>query len=130
GEGLVGFSWAFLRAGARRVIAGLWDADDRATGELMDRVYAGLAAGDRPARALRQAKLAMLHRGGASAAPYNWAPFELVTVTVPYPAAASRSAPDRPCTAAPPAEPSPSRRAPGSSRGSRSASGRRRDRIR
>jgi CHAT domain-containing protein len=35
GEGLVGFSWAFLRAGVKRVIAGLWDVDDRSTAELM-----------------------------------------------------------------------------------------------
>src|SRR5262249_33697186 len=34
GEGLVGFAWAFLRAGARRVVAGLWDVDDRSTAEL------------------------------------------------------------------------------------------------
>ena len=32
GEGLVGFAWAFLRGGARRVIAGLWDVDDRIDG--------------------------------------------------------------------------------------------------
>src|SRR4029079_4118668 len=31
GEGLVGFAWAFLRAGGRRVIAGLWDVDDGST---------------------------------------------------------------------------------------------------
>ena len=29
GEGLVGFAWAFLQSGARSVIAGLWDVDDR-----------------------------------------------------------------------------------------------------
>ena len=51
GEGLVGFSWAFLRAGARRVVAGLWDVDDRSTAELMDRMYGALAAGERPSRA-------------------------------------------------------------------------------
>ena len=37
GEGLVGFAWAFLRGGARRVVAGLWDVDDKSTAELMDR---------------------------------------------------------------------------------------------
>src|SRR6185436_14372746 len=42
GEGLVGFSWAFLRAGAKRVIAGLWDVDDRSTAELMERLYGAL----------------------------------------------------------------------------------------
>ncbi|HYM23894.1 MAG TPA: CHAT domain-containing protein [Vicinamibacterales bacterium] len=77
GEGLVGFSWAFLRAGARRVIAGLWDVDDQSTAALMDRLYAGLAAGTPPSAALRDAKLALIRGGGRMAAPYNWAAFEL-----------------------------------------------------
>jgi CHAT domain-containing protein/predicted negative regulator of RcsB-dependent stress response len=81
GEGLVGFSWAFLRAGARRVVAGLWDVDDRSTAELMDRMYGALAAGDPPARALRRAKLALIAQGGAAARPYNWGAFEVFTVT-------------------------------------------------
>jgi tetratricopeptide (TPR) repeat protein len=81
GEGLVGFSWAFLRAGARRVIAGLWDVDDRSTAELMDRVYAGLRAGESPSRALRSAKLSLVRQGGSLARPYNWGPFEMFTVT-------------------------------------------------
>jgi CHAT domain-containing protein len=80
GEGLVGFSWAFLRAGARRVVAGLWDVDDRSTAELMDRMYAALAGGDPPARALRRAKLALIAQGGAAARPYNWGAFEVFTV--------------------------------------------------
>ncbi len=81
GEGLVGFAWAFLRAGARRVVAGLWDVDDRSTAELMDGLYARLANGDLPPRALRQAKLGMIARGGTSAKPYYWAPFQVYTVT-------------------------------------------------
>jgi CHAT domain-containing protein/Tfp pilus assembly protein PilF len=81
GEGLVGFSWAFLRAGARRVVAGLWDVDDRSTAELMDRMYGALAAGDPPAHALRRAKLALIAEGGAAARPYNWGPFEMFTTT-------------------------------------------------
>jgi CHAT domain-containing protein len=81
GEGLVGFSWAFLRAGARRVVAGLWDVDDRSTADLMDRLYGALAAGEPPARALRHAKLALIAEGGAAARPYNWGPFEMFTVT-------------------------------------------------
>ena len=60
GEGLVGFAWAFLRAGSRRVVAGLWDVDDRSTATLMDRFYEGIAAGEPPARALRDAKLALM----------------------------------------------------------------------
>jgi CHAT domain-containing protein len=82
GEGLIGFSWAFLRAGARRVVAGLWDVDDRSTADLMSRMYESLAAGEPPARALRLAKLALLQQGGASARPYNWAPFELFTTAL------------------------------------------------
>ena len=77
GEGLVGFAWAFLRAGAQRVIAGLWDVDDRSTAELMGRVYAGMAQGQSPSAALRHAKLEMIARGGAAAKPYYWAPFQL-----------------------------------------------------
>jgi hypothetical protein len=56
GDGLVGFSWAFMKAGARHVIAGLWDIDDASTPQLMDRLYAGIAAGHTPGRALRDAK--------------------------------------------------------------------------
>jgi tetratricopeptide (TPR) repeat protein len=81
GEGLVGFAWAFLRGGARRVVAGLWDVDDESTAELMDQLYAGLAAGDSAGKALRAAKLALLRRGGATAQPYYWAPFELFTLS-------------------------------------------------
>ena len=82
GEGLVGFSWAFLRAGAQRVIAGLWDVDDRSTADLMDRVYAAIARGVPPPRALREAKLAALRSGGTFAKPYYWAPFEVFTVVL------------------------------------------------
>jgi len=77
GEGLVGFAWAFLRAGARRVIAGLWDVDDRSTAALMGRVYSGLASGASPSQALRTAKLEMIRSGTATGKPYYWAPFQL-----------------------------------------------------
>ena len=80
GEGLVGFAWAFLRAGSSRVIAGLWDVDDRSTAELMDHLYLGLAAGHPPAQALRAAKLALLTKGANYSKPYYWGPFQLFTV--------------------------------------------------
>ena len=82
GEGLVGFAWAFLHAGARRVIAGLWDVDDRSTARVMDELYAGLEAGRTPARALRDAKLVLIREGGQPAGPYYWGPFQMFT-TVP-----------------------------------------------
>uniref|UniRef100_Q024J7 Tetratricopeptide TPR_2 repeat protein n=1 Tax=Solibacter usitatus (strain Ellin6076) TaxID=234267 RepID=Q024J7_SOLUE len=80
GEGLVGFSWAFLRAGARNVIAGLWDVNDQSTAILMDTLYAELAAGKRPADALRTAKLSLIANPGNLHKPYYWAPFQLYTV--------------------------------------------------
>jgi CHAT domain-containing protein len=77
GEGLVGFAWAFLRAGARRVVAGLWDVDDQTTADLMDGLYAGIAKGERPSFALREAKLALARKG---ARPFVWGAFQLFTV--------------------------------------------------
>jgi CHAT domain-containing protein len=76
GEGLVGLTWAFLRAGAHGVIAGLWDVPDRATSQLMGNLYARLASGEAPEQALRKAKLAMLASGSNSALPFNWAAFQ------------------------------------------------------
>ncbi|HKO58243.1 MAG TPA: CHAT domain-containing protein [Thermoanaerobaculia bacterium] len=77
GEGLVGLAWAFLRAGARQVIAALWEVDDNTTPELMDAMYARIRAGVDPATALRQAKLAAIARGDAHSKPRYWAPFVL-----------------------------------------------------
>jgi CHAT domain-containing protein len=77
GEGLVGFAWAFLRAGARNVIAGLWDVNDRSTATLMSELYMRIARGAPPGDALREAKLEMIRGGGAYARPFYWAPFQL-----------------------------------------------------
>ena len=75
-EGLVGLSWAFLRAGAHGVIAALWDVNDASTADLMDRLYGGMGKGKDPASALRDAKLALLHSGTIYQRPFYWAPFE------------------------------------------------------
>ncbi len=75
GEGLVGLSWAFLRAGARNVVAALWDATDAPTLQLMDKFYDELNRGSAPDVALRNAKLALLH--GKFRSPFYWAPFQL-----------------------------------------------------
>jgi len=77
GEGLVGFTWAFLQAGARHVIAGLWDVSDRSTAELMDRLYEHLSSGKSPATALRESKLALIHSTGNFRKPYYWGPFQV-----------------------------------------------------
>ena len=79
GEGLVGFAWAFLEAGARNVVAGLWEVDDASTAKLMESMYAQLHAGATPAQALRKAKLEMVHSEGPYRKPYYWAPFQVIT---------------------------------------------------
>jgi CHAT domain-containing protein len=79
GEGLVGFAWAFLEAGAQNVVAGLWEVDDASTAKLMERMYAQVHNGATPQQALRTAKLAMLHSEGPYHKPYYWAPFEVIT---------------------------------------------------
>ena len=76
GEGLVGLSWAFLRAGAHNVIAALWDATDAPTEQLMAKFYDELNQGAAPDAALRAAKLSLLHHSGFHN-PYYWAPFQL-----------------------------------------------------
>jgi len=77
GEGLVGLSWAFLRAGAHNVIAALWDASDVSTEQLMDKFYEELNQGENPENALRTAKLSLLHSGSAFRKPFYWATFQL-----------------------------------------------------
>lgn len=77
GEGQVGFAWAFLRAGARNVIAGLWDVGDRSTAQLMSSLYRHVNEGEDVPESLRAAKLELLHEGGAYVKPFYWAPFQL-----------------------------------------------------
>lgn len=77
GEGLVGLSWAFLRAGAHNVIGALWEVSDSSTPQLMDKLYDGLSHGEDPAAALRAAKLSLLHSGTVYKKPFYWAPFQL-----------------------------------------------------
>lgn len=75
GEGLVGLAWAFMRAGARRVVAAQWEVSDSATPQIMDRMYAAIDSGLDPAAALRKAKLALLHSNSVYERPLYWAPF-------------------------------------------------------
>ncbi|MBL8215525.1 MAG: CHAT domain-containing protein [Bryobacterales bacterium] len=77
GEGVLGLTRAFLYGGAARVVASLWSVDDQATAELMTRFYQGLYRQHlTPARALRQAQLALAATPRWSAPEY-WAAFQL-----------------------------------------------------
>ena len=77
GEGLVGLSWAFLRAGSHNVIGALWNVDDAATPQLMDQLYRELRSGSGPGTALRDAKLSLIHSDGVYRKPLYWAAFQL-----------------------------------------------------
>ncbi len=96
GEGILGLVWAFHYAGAKSVIASLWNVEDRSTSDLMAELYAGLAAGLDKGEALRRAQLRQIEASsptGASAArgvgglvpkaavttahPFYWAAFQL-----------------------------------------------------
>jgi CHAT domain-containing protein len=79
GEGLVGLSWAFLRAGAHNVVAALWEVNDASTPQLMDGMYRKLLSGATPAEALRLAKLEMLRSRGVFRRPFYWGAFQCYT---------------------------------------------------
>ncbi len=80
GDELVGFSRAFLYAGAASLVMSLWRVEDQATAQMMDRFYQGLLDGQRKPAALRQAQLALLQgdEGYRCRHPFFWAPFFLV----------------------------------------------------
>jgi CHAT domain-containing protein len=77
GEGLVGLSWAFLRAGSHNVIGALWEVNDASTPLLMDRLYSEIQSGSRPDVALRTAKLSLIHSQGVYRKPLYWGAFQL-----------------------------------------------------
>lgn len=75
--GVVNLEQAFLIAGARAVVASLWNVEDNSTTALMKAFYKHLAEHDDKALALAQAKRDILDRYG-QAPPYYWAPFVIV----------------------------------------------------
>jgi CHAT domain-containing protein len=77
GEGFMGLTHSFLSAGSKSVVASLWKVDDRATANLMTRLYESLLQqGMSTGAALREAKLKTM-REKQWRAPYFWAGFVL-----------------------------------------------------
>ncbi|NES68228.1 MAG: CHAT domain-containing protein [Okeania sp. SIO2D1] len=77
GEGLVSLTRGFMYAGAKRVVASLWNVDDEATAELMSKFYRGmLDRGVSPVEALRQSQLETMKQQGWQH-PYYWGAFTL-----------------------------------------------------
>jgi CHAT domain-containing protein len=77
GEGVESLAGAFLHAGARSVVASLWNVNDERTATFMEAFYRHLAAGQPSAAALRAAKLELL-ADPATASPRVWAAFVLI----------------------------------------------------
>jgi CHAT domain-containing protein len=89
GDGVQGFTRAFLSAGAGSVIATTWSVADRTSYQVMEGFYRKwIAGGQNKARALRESQLAMLRqlrKGGITIdgvvlheSPWLWAGFVLV----------------------------------------------------
>ncbi|MEM9595321.1 MAG: CHAT domain-containing tetratricopeptide repeat protein [Acidobacteriota bacterium] len=82
GEGPMSLARAFQAAGARSVLASLWQVNDASTAELMIRFYRHHLGGASKAEALRAAQVELL-RGEAglsedASSPYHWAAFQLL----------------------------------------------------
>ena len=77
GEGLEGLTRGFMYAGARRVVVSLWNVNDKATADLMQRFYRGmLREKQSPSAALRKAQAEMWQQKQWQS-PYYWAAFVL-----------------------------------------------------
>jgi CHAT domain-containing protein len=90
GEGVEGLTAPLLEAGARGVVASLWQVGDRNTAAFVEAFYKELAGGATTGDALTAAKRGALRRGQL---PASWAAFTLVgdpTVRIPLRAPASR----------------------------------------
>ncbi len=75
GEGVQSLSRAFLYAGARDVVATLWEIEDRGSVEFMSRFYDRLAVGVGTADALAGVKRALIAEG---VPPRTWAAFVFI----------------------------------------------------
>ena len=87
GQEFMGLRWAFMEAGARSVVASLWEIPDEATARLMATFYDRLIRnGFKPGAALREAQLAGLQddRAHGRSRPWEWGAF---TLSVNYPEA-------------------------------------------
>jgi len=75
GEGVVGLSWAFLKAGAKGITASLWNVEDSSTADLMVAFHRNLEAGHDPVRSMAQAQREL---SATNAHPAFWAPFIVI----------------------------------------------------
>jgi CHAT domain-containing protein/tetratricopeptide (TPR) repeat protein len=78
GEGMIGLSWAFLAAGAEKVVVTRWKAESRATARLMVEFHRRLARGDSGVGAALRAARDKLRAQPRYRHPFYWAPFVVI----------------------------------------------------
>lgn len=76
GEGLIGFTRAFIYAGASNLVVSMWKVNDQPTANLMIEFYRHIRDGHSNSESLRLAKLSLIEHP-EFAAPRNWAAFVL-----------------------------------------------------
>ena len=76
GEGMIGLTRGLMHAGAKSVVATLWDVDDDSTSMLMKHFYGELKKGTPPDAALRKAQL-QVRQVPRWSAPWFWGGFVL-----------------------------------------------------
>jgi CHAT domain-containing protein len=77
-EGIMNLARSFLTAGAKSVVASLWEVDDRSTATLMGHFYRHIALGQTVAQSLRQAQTEILTEFGSETKPYFWSAFTVI----------------------------------------------------
>jgi CHAT domain-containing protein len=70
---LSGLAFVLERAGAKSVIASLWNADDQTSATIMTQFYLNLQQGMEKSEAMRQAKLSQIDKH-----PFSWSPFIII----------------------------------------------------
>ncbi|MEX2586349.1 MAG: CHAT domain-containing tetratricopeptide repeat protein [Balneolaceae bacterium] len=77
GEGVIGFTRAFLSSGVENLMVSLWKVNDRSSAALMTTFYRELLTGSGSGEALRRAKLSLIE-SSETAFPTDWASFILI----------------------------------------------------
>jgi CHAT domain-containing protein len=75
GQEISGLAYVLERAGAKSVIASLWNAEDNTSAEIMTQFYQNLQKGMNKSEAMQQAKLSQIKENPK---PYFWSPFILI----------------------------------------------------
>jgi len=76
GEEIAGLAYIFERAGAKAVMASLWNADDNKTKDIMEQFYTNIKKGMSKGKALQQAKLKYIDNDERH--PFFWSTLVLI----------------------------------------------------